>query len=100
MGRATTKDEILSQLRLSQDELDRFHVKSLAVFGSAARGQLTDSSDIDILVEFSRTPTFDLYMDLKFFLEDSLKRPVDLVTRKALKPAVKPTIEREAVYVS
>jgi hypothetical protein len=52
---------------------------------------------VDILVELA-IPTFDHYMDLKFFLEDSLGRPVDLVLADSLKPRLKPIITREVAY--
>ena len=79
--------EIIRLLRQHRDELrKRFGVKSLAVFGSVARGEAGPDSDVDILVEFEGRATFDRYMGLKFFLEDLLGRRVDLVTRKALKP--------------
>jgi uncharacterized protein len=93
-----TKDEILSALRSHDHVLRKYQVRSLAVFGSAARDVLRESSDIDVLVEFDCSPTFDLYMDLK--LEELLQRPVDLVTTKALKPRMRSIVEREAIYVS
>ena len=95
------KDEVLWRLREHRDELrKRFGVKSLAVFGSVARGEAGPESDVDILVEFEGRATFDRYMGLKFFLEDLLGRRVDLVTRKALKPRLRPYVEREAIYVT
>jgi len=95
------RDEILKTLRAHRDELrKRFGVKSLAVFGSVARGEAGPDSDVDILVEFEGRATFDRYMGLKFFLEDLLGRRVDLVTRKALKPRMRPYVEREAIYVT
>jgi len=95
------RDEILKTLRAHRDELrKRFGVKSLAVFGSVARGEAGPDSDVDILVEFEGRATFDRYMGLKFFLEDLLGRRVDLVTRKALKPRMRPFVEREAIYVT
>jgi len=95
------KNEILEILRTHRDELrKRFGVKSLAVFGSVARGEAGPKSDVDILVEFEGRATFDRYMGLKFFLEDLLGRRVDLVTRKALKPRMRPFVEREAIYVT
>ena len=95
------RDEILKTLRVHKDELrQRFGVKSLAVFGSVARGEARPDSDVDILVEFEGRATFDRYMGLKFFLEDLLGRRVDLVTRKALKPRMRPYVEREAIYVT
>jgi len=95
------KNEILETLRAHRDELrQRFGVKSLAVFGSVARGEAGPDSDVDILVEFEGRATFDRYMGLKFFLEDLLGKRVDLVTRKALKPRMRPYVEREAIYVT
>ena len=95
------RDEILKTLRAHRDELrKRFGVKSLAVFGSVARGEARPDSDVDILVEFEGRATFDRYMGLKFFLEDLLGRRVDLVTRKALKPRMRPYVEQEAIYVT
>ena len=75
-------------------------MKSLAVFGTVARGEAGPDSAVDILVEFEGRATFDRYMGLKFFLEDLLGRRVDLVTRKALKPRLRPYVEQEAIYVT
>jgi predicted nucleotidyltransferase len=93
-----THAEILTFLRDSRDVLEtRFSVRRIALFGSVARGTASPDSDIDILVELSQ-PTFDHYMDLKFFLEDHFGRPVDLVLADSLKPRLAPIIQREAVY--
>ena len=73
---------------------DRFGVKSLGLFGSIARGDASPGSDVDILVEFD-APSFDHYMDLKFYLEERLGRPVDLVLKGSLKPALRDRILRE-----
>jgi predicted nucleotidyltransferase len=78
---------------------DRFGVKSLGLFGSLARGEASSRSDIDILVEFD-TPSFDHYMDLKFYLEERLGRPVDLVLKGSLKPALRERILREVRNVA
>ncbi len=66
------------------------------MFGSAARNEASDTSDLDFLVEFDRK-SFDNYMDLKFFLEDLLGRPVDLVLKEAIKPRLREPILAEAV---
>ncbi len=73
---------------------ERFGVKSLGLFGSIARGDPSPRSDVDILVEFN-APSFDHYMDLKFYLEERLGRPVDLVLKGSLKPALRERILRE-----
>lgn len=77
----------------------RFGVKSLALFGSVARGEGGTESDLDILVTFSRTPGLFGFLDLKSFLEGLFRRPVDLVTEKALKSQLRERILREAVRV-
>ena len=85
-------------IRGIQSELaDRFTVQRIGVFGSFAKGDEGPESDVDIIVELAE-PTFDHYMDLKFRLEEVLKRPVDLVMADTVKPRLKPIIEREIVY--
>jgi predicted nucleotidyltransferase len=79
---------------------ERFGVRDLAVFGSVARGEASDASDLDVLVDFVGKATFDGYMGLKLFLEDSLGVKVDLVTRAALKPRLRAWIEAEARRVA
>lgn len=78
---------------------DEFNVKELALFGSMARDQARNDSDIDILVNFDGPATSARYFGLQFYLEDLLGRPVDLVTSKALRPELRPYIEREALHV-
>ncbi len=79
---------------------DRYGVKNTGIFGSIIRGEETQRSDIDILVEFEDgKETFKNYMGLKFFLEDTLKKKVDLVIIETLKPLIKDDILKEAVYV-
>jgi superfamily I DNA/RNA helicase len=72
-------NEILDFLKQHKGDLEtRFSVRSIGLFGSVLRGSAIGGSDVDILVELAH-PTFDHYMDLKFFLEDHLGWPVDLV---------------------
>ena len=92
-----TKEELLAVIAEHRQQLRQLGVKRVGVFGSFARGQPTAQSDVDILVELDE-PTFDHYMDLKFHLEDILKRPVDLVLTETVKPRLKPIIEREVIY--
>ena len=94
------RDEVVKLLAEHRQDLGQFGVKSLALFGSVGRGESRPDSDVDFLVEFEGAATFDRYMELRFFLEDLLGAPVDLVTRKALKPRLKPYVEREAEYVA
>jgi hypothetical protein len=77
----------------------QFGVIKLALFGSTARDSATASSDVDLLVSFDGPATSARYFGVKFFLEDLLGCPVDLVTDKALRPELRPFIEQEAVHV-
>ncbi|RKY65870.1 MAG: hypothetical protein DRQ08_04595 [Candidatus Latescibacterota bacterium] len=94
------RDEILQLLRDHQEELRTLGVKSLAIFGSVARGEASPESDIDVLVEFTESPGFSGYMALKFYLEDLLGKKVDLVMTSALKPWARPIVEQEAIRVA
>jgi hypothetical protein len=82
-----------------QADLDQFAVKSLAVFGSVARGEATDRSDIDLLVEFNQPIGLFEFIRLKYFLENLIGSKVDLVTPDALHPALRDSILNEAVKV-
>lgn len=93
------RDEVLDVISTRADELRRFGVRSLALFGSVARGEARGNSDVDFLVEFEGRPTFDGYVGLLCFLEDLLSCPVDLVTREGIKPGFLPRIEKDALYV-
>ncbi|AGK60040.1 putative nucleotidyltransferase [Archaeoglobus sulfaticallidus PM70-1] len=79
---------------------ERFKVKSIGVFGSVTRGEQKETSDIDIIVEFSEPVGWEI-VDLKEFLEELLGVRVDVVTKNAAmrKPLLWKSIEREVVYV-
>ena len=95
------KQVILTQLTGRIEEIrQRFSVKKLFIFGSVARGEVGDSSDVDVLVAFDQKANFDVFMDLKFYLEELLGMGVDLVTDKALRPQVRRAIEQEKVDVA
>ncbi len=92
--------EVLDQLARNKPTLvARYGVDRLALFGSTVRDAARADSDIDILVSFDGPATSERYFGVQFFLEDLLGRPVDLVTDKALRPELRPFIEREAVHV-
>lgn len=94
-----TSNEILAKLENNLEIVESFGVKNIGLFGSFARGEQTELSDIDILVEFKkRQKTFDHYMELKFFLEDLFGRKVDLVILEAVKPELKASINRSVRY--
>ena len=92
--------DVLTTLRQHRQTIQNFEVRSLALFGSVARGHATIDSDLDFLVEFEGEASFDRYMDLKFFLEDLFNKPVDLVTKRSLKKEISQRILQEAIDVT
>ena len=95
-----TRDEALKLLRAHKATLvERFGVTALALFGSTARDQAADGSDIDILVRFDGPATSKRYFGVQFYIEDLLGHPVDLVTDKALRPELRPHVAAEAIDV-
>ena len=92
-----SRDDILQTLAKHEQELRHLGVRSLLIFGSTARNEHVVNSDVDVLVDLE-TKSFDAYMDVKEFLTNVLERPVDLVTRDALKPALRNRILEECVH--
>ncbi|GMV33380.1 MAG: DNA polymerase subunit beta [Chloroflexi bacterium] len=91
----TTREQVIAKIKNNRRALKRYGVKSLAVFGSAARNKMRGKSDVDILVQFDKS-TWANYIGLKFFLEDLLGRK----TPNALKPVAKPFMERDLYHIS
>ena len=93
--------KILELLNKHRDEfMHRFGARHLALFGSAARDELREDSDIDVLVEFEGPATFDGYVGLADYLEQLLGRRVDLVTEKGLKPRARRYVEKDLIRVA
>jgi len=81
MKQLNSKEEIVGFLQSNRTTLEKaFDVKSIALFGSWARGEQKSGSDIDLLVQFNN-PTFSSWAGLKIFLEQNLSSKVDLVTQ-------------------
>jgi hypothetical protein len=75
----------------------KYNVKRLGVFGSYVHDSQTDSSDIDILVEFDKPIGWEI-VDLQLYLEEILGKNVDLVTIRSLRPELREIILRDVVY--
>jgi len=94
------RDEALSLLDSHKNTLTKqFGVTALALFGSTARDAAQQNSDVDILVEFDGPATSKRYFGVQFYLEDLFGSHIDLVTTKALRPELRPYVEKEAIYV-
>ena len=94
------RDEVLKVLESHMAEFQRFGVTSLRLFGSVARDEASDDSDVDLLVGFDKSPGFSSFMKLRILLEDLLDAEVDLVTENGLRDRVRPYIEKEAIRVA
>lgn len=97
-----SRDEIIDILRGSREELRRdFGVESIALFGSAARGDAGPSSDIDILVDVQRPISLFRLVALQLRLQEILHDPkVDVVMRDAIFPGLRERILAEALRVA
>ncbi|WP_017292378.1 nucleotidyltransferase family protein [Geminocystis herdmanii] len=93
------KEKVLEVIKIQKNLFEKYQIKTFALFGSTARNQATENSDLDFLVDFDKSPTLSMYMNLKFYLEELFNKPVDLVTIKSIKPIIKESILAEAVYV-
>jgi len=89
---------ILQCIVRDQKKLEQRGVKSLSLFGSVARGEEKKTSDVDILVSFSRPVGLFAFMELKNHLEGVLGMPVDLVTKQALHPHLRARILKESIH--
>ncbi|MEX2688967.1 MAG: nucleotidyltransferase family protein [Candidatus Njordarchaeum guaymaensis] len=98
------KEEILKKIRENREKIRSFGVKKMGIFGSAVRGEMTDRSDIDFVVEFERgKATFKNVCGLIDFLEELFGRKVDILTPDGIDSIrikhVREEIKREIEYV-
>ena len=96
-----TKQDLLAAITSNREVIKGFGVYNLGVFGSFSKGTFTETSDVDLLVDFfPEQKTFDNFMELSFFLEDLLGRKVELVTPQSLSKFIAPYILNELENVS
>ena len=95
-----TREEILVFLREKKTFLaQNFGVLSIALFGSYARGDAKEQSDIDIAAELKSDNKFMNFFGLKYYLEEHLNKEIDLGIESTIKPAVKESIQKDMIYV-
>lgn len=93
------KQMILAFLKENRAMLqEKYQIKKIGLFGSYAKGEETSESDIDILVDMPSS--FDLYYDLKEFLEKSFGKSIDLGMEKSIRKRIRSKIEEDIVYVT
>ena len=92
--------QVVTRIQANKARLTELGVASLSLFGSVARGDSTEDSDIDLLVRFDGHADFDRYMDLKLFLEDLLGQREDLVTEQALREEIRAHVQQDLLRVA
>ena len=97
----TTKEYIISILKSKRSDLTAKGIREVGLFGSYARNEQTEQSDIDILIDFDpEKETFDNYMAVYELLEKLFKdTKVEVVTKNGLSPYIGPKILNEVQYV-
>ena len=99
--KALNKEEIFKLLKQHKEKLKNYYVIKIGLFGSVLKGDNTNESDIDFIVEFEEgKKNYDNFIELAFFLENLLQRKVDLLTIEALNPYMRPRILKEAYFES
>ncbi|MCM2266024.1 MAG: nucleotidyltransferase family protein [Desulfuromonadales bacterium] len=95
-----TREEILVFLTDHKAEMaERFGVTSLGIAGSIARGDATENSDIDIIVDLQSRNKFRSFFGLLHYLQDALPHKIDLATEASLKPLVREQVMKDIRYV-
>ena len=95
-----TKQRIFDLIKLSREDLASLGIRSIGLFGSFVRGETTDESDIDILLEFDpNMKNYDNFIDTCFLLEQLFNRKVEVVTNESLSPYIRPYVLKEVEYV-
>lgn len=96
-----TLDEIRAILNAHRAALqERYGVRSIAVFGSYARGEATETSDVDLIVEFTDKPGLLKFVNLEAFLSEILEIPVQLTTIDALRAEIRENALKDAVPIT
>ncbi|WP_078128162.1 nucleotidyltransferase family protein [Leptospira alexanderi] len=95
------RNQILNNLSTNFEKIQSFGVIHIGIFGSFAKNEFREDSDIDILVEFAPTAkTFSNYMGLKILLENMFSKKIDLVIKERIKPRIKEQILKETIYAA
>ena len=94
-----TGKEILQQIRNNKDRLQKLGIIKIGLFGSYSRGDHSETSDVDLILEFNTDQkNFHNYMKVCDILEEIIPKKIDVVTPESLSPYIQPYIEKEAIY--
>ena len=76
-----------------------YRITKLGIFGSYARGEQTETSDVDILVDYEKAPTLSKLVDLRAYLSELTDMKVDVVTKNGLKPRIRERVLADVIYL-
>ena len=95
-----SKADILETLKANKSKLvEKYSISELGLFGSFARNDFDENSDIDILVDFNEKIDGYDYIRLAHEFEDIFKQRIDMVSRKSIKPQYLPFVEKNLIHV-
>ena len=95
-----TLNEIRQVLSLQKQSIcEIYRITEIGIFGSYARGDETETSDIDILVDYQTAPTLIMLVELRDYLSQLFGIKVDIVTKNGLKPRIRERVLAEVVYI-
>jgi len=98
-GKIVTKESIIEFLKQNKDYLEKkYHIKKIGLFGSYARDEAREDSDIDFVIETEKK-SFRNRINLKYELEDIFKKRVDVGYISSLRSFVKKYVDRDVIYV-
>lgn len=96
-----TREDIIRDIELNKGRILSYGVSRLGVFGSVARNETNEESDIDFIVEFAEgKKNYKNFINLYFLLTDIFKRKIDMLTEQSLKPYMREQILKDTVYAS
>jgi len=95
-----TLNEIRQVLSLQKQSIcEIYRITEIGIFGSYTRGDETETSDIDILVDYQTAPTLIMLVELRDYLSQLFGIKVDIVTKNGLKPRIRERVLAEVVYI-
>ncbi|KWT84951.1 nucleotidyltransferase family protein [Candidatus Magnetominusculus xianensis] len=95
-----TKESVIQALRaVTKESFVKYNAHIRGIFGSVARGDARENSDIDILVDFTENADLFDYVGLALFLEEKLDRRVDVVPSDTIKSEIRNAVIKEAIYI-
>lgn len=98
--KSQSKEDIIKLIKENRGKIRSYGIKKIGLFGSFARNESREGSDVDLLIEFNKDKkTYHNFINFAYFIESLLKRKVELVTPESVSPYIAPYIQKEVEYV-